>query len=186
MSQHAQPTVPPTVDPSQRKPTSIVVFGVLNIVFGALGCIMAPLGLIQFFADPQSNPIYEHVQGIGWYMAYSMVSAVLGIVLALALLAAGIGLLMDKPWGRLVSIGVAAANLVLLLIAIPVTLMVMLPLTTADDPAVQAGGYAGIASGSCGMCIGMIYPILLIVFMMRPAVKTWFAKQAGDELAPMA
>lgn len=180
MTQYTQTPMPPTFDPSDRKPTSVTVFGVLNIAFGALGCITAPLGLFQFFADPDSNPVYAHVQSMSWYMIYSVVSSGIGVVLSISLLAAGIALLMNMAWGRLLSIGVAGFNIVLLLIAIPITVMVMLPMAGSDDPALQAGAYGGIVGGSCGMCIGMIYPILLIIFMMRPAVKDWFAKQAND------
>jgi len=38
----------------------------------------------------------------------------------------------------------------------------------------DAGLIGGALAGTCGALIGLIYPILLLIFMNRQSVKNWF------------
>jgi hypothetical protein len=91
-----------------ERPKSIVVFGVLNIVFGALGLCGGLFAIaIQFgLTNPQGspNPALEIMQSNPLYELWMQIGLVLGFVATGALIAAGIGLLKNRPWARVTSV----------------------------------------------------------------------------------
>jgi len=80
------------VQPAQARPTSVTVFGTLNIVFGAMGLLAIPSGIIMMFARPRNMNLSEGVR------AWLMLSNVIGLARAVLLIVTGVGLLKLLSW----------------------------------------------------------------------------------------
>lgn len=175
------------------RPTAVTVFGVLNIIFGVLGLLCTPLMLLPLqsgSALQQGNPVAQAMTQPGLYRTYMMGSLGFGLVAAVALLAAGIGLLLLRPWGRALSIGYGIYAIVSGVIGMAVTWLYLI------QPMMQAAGQrqgpeaaaamGGAVGGLAGGCIGMVYPILLLVFMTRPGIVAAFEPWRNDTAPPPA
>jgi len=162
------------------RPTSVTVFGVLNIVFAAFGIVGMIFSVLLFLPQASSNnPVVQLIHDSPAYAAWLKFSMVLGVVVCVALLAAGIGLLKLKPWARTFSIGYGIYAIVMAIVGTVVNyfLLVRPMLEQAQqkhgpDAAAAIGGAIG---GTFGGCLGMVYPILLLVFMTRANVVAAFA-----------
>ena len=169
-----------------KRPTSVTVFGILNIVFAVFG-VLATLGSLVLFLPQMANsnnPVIKLIQDNPTYAAWMKFSIGLGVLVSLALLAAGIGLLKLKPWARMFSIGYAIYSLIM----IPVSMVVNFFLLTRpmlEQAHQQHGPEAASAIGAAvggmfGSCFGLIYPVLLLIFMLRANVKAAFIPAPPD------
>lgn len=163
---------------TQQRPTAILVFGVLHLVFGALG-ILGLLGsaAILFTVDP-SNPMYPILRDSEFYRVYLWASSAVGLLAIIALIAAGVGLLLSQNWARVLSIGYAVYAILAGLAGMVVSwLFVVSPLiakaSVASGPA-AAGAIGGAIGGMVGSVIGLIYPVAIIIFMTRRKVVAYF------------
>jgi hypothetical protein len=163
-----------------NRPTSVTVFGILNIVFAVFG-VLATLGSVALFLPQMtngSNPVIKLIHENATYATWLKLSIGLGLLVSVALLAAGIGLLQLKPWARIFSIGYAVYSLVM----IPASMLVNFFLLTRpllaqahQQHGPEAAGAIGAAIGGLfGSCFGLIYPVLLLIFMLRANVKAAF------------
>lgn len=94
----------------------VKILGILHIVFGALGILVA-LGLLILFgglagvigsaAQPEDRAAAAGVLGIIGAIAFFVV-----LILSLPGLIAGIGLLKFRPWARILGIVVSALDLI--------------------------------------------------------------------------
>jgi hypothetical protein len=69
-----------------KRPTSVTVFGVLNIVFGVFG-IIGMIGTIAVFAMPQvahNNPALQVMQDNPAYLSWMKLTIPLGLLSTLA------------------------------------------------------------------------------------------------------
>lgn len=162
-----------------QRPTSATVFGILNIVFAGLGIIgiIASIGLLLLASNSQ-NPVVKVMQESPGYTLWFKICIPLGFLSCGVLLAAGIGLLLVKPWSRLLSIGYAIYALGFGLVGgvvnfIFITRPLLEQAQNKGGPE-AAGAIGGAISGSIGGCFGMIYPILLLIFMFRPTIVAAF------------
>ena len=150
------------------------MFGILNIVFFVLGLCgtIIPLSVVFVQQNPNapSNPLIDLMQSSDAFKAFTVISAGLGLVGAIVLCFAGIGLLMMRNWGRLLSVYYAIYSIVTGLVAVAVSAyLIWLPLIQrAKGPAEVGGAVGGVTVGAGGTCVGMLYPIVLLVFMCRP------------------
>jgi len=96
-----------------QRPTSVTVFGILNIVFAAFG-LFGMIAFIALFYLPvgANNPVIKLIHENPAYAAWLKVCIPLGLLSCAALLAAGIGLLRLKSWARTLSIAYAIYALV--------------------------------------------------------------------------
>ncbi len=162
----------PTGNP---KPTSVTVFGVLNIAFGLMGLCGVAFSSVIFFIPADAagpNPILQLMEEYPLYRTFMMVSVGLGLIATLVLIVAGIGLMQFKAYGRLLSLGYAFYAIVSGLVGTVVNFVfVVMPLMEklGDGPE-AAGAMGGMIGGTIGGLIGLIYPGLLIYFMTRPNV----------------
>ena len=91
-----------------HRPTSVTVFGILNIVFAAFSMIGIVATIVMFTTmDATRNPVVKIMQNSPAYAAWMKLSLALGLAATAVKLTAGIGLLRMKPWARLLSIGFA-------------------------------------------------------------------------------
>jgi hypothetical protein len=167
-----------------QRPTSVTVFGVLNIVFGALGFFAMMFTVIVFILPlpTANNPVLEIMRNSPGYTVWMKLAVPLGFLATGVSIAAGAGLLKLKSWGRTLSIGYAIYSIVACLLgAVLNYIFIMQPLMerasqkSGPEAAALIGGAIG---GTFGSCFGMIYPVLLLIFMLRPNVVAAFRPPA--------
>jgi hypothetical protein len=107
---------------------------------------------------------------------------VLGCLASLALLVGGIGLLLVKAWGRTLSIGYAWYAIVSVVAGMLVNWLYLVQPMLAQGEAGglgQAAAIGGAVGGMIGGCFSVIYPVVLLIFMYRPAVRAAVAPPQG-------
>ncbi len=173
-----------------QRPTVVTVFGVLNIIFGSLGLLCAPFGLLwtlkpdMFPRGPGPDPVRDIMAQSPELRNWLIAMTVVGMVAATFLLAAGIGLLQMKSWGRTISLVYGIYGIISALANMAVQyFLLIVPLMEKGrgQPEVMAGAVGGAIGGLLGGCFGMIYPILLLCFMNLGSVTRAF-QQAGEPL----
>lgn len=161
-----------------NRPTTVTVFAILNLIFGGIGLACSPLGLLVLVA-PQGgapNPAVDALHYSLIYKAWYIGIIVLGTVAAAALIASGVGLWKQAGWGRKLAIGYAvyaigAGILGQVMNAIYVYRPSLQILEfEGGNPEVVGGLIGGLIGGICGSCIGLLYPLILLFFMMRREV----------------
>jgi hypothetical protein len=108
------------------------------------------------------------------YRTWILVMGLAGMVVAVLLIVAGIGLLQCRPWGRKISIGYAIYTIVVSLLGSVIS-GVMMSQSFSEMAGGDAGGMGiaaigGLGGAIGGACVSLIYPIVLLVFMFRPSV----------------
>ncbi|MCS6862293.1 MAG: hypothetical protein NZT92_18470 [Abditibacteriales bacterium] len=165
-----------------QRPTSVTVFGILNIVFGAMGVICMPFSFLMLLI-PQPpgappNPVIDLMTRTPFLRTWTIGVGVLGTIAAIVLIVAGIGLLTMQAWGRLTSIGCAVYQIVSGIVGMVVNYIFLIgPLmeqVRQSGGPEAAGAIGGALGGTIGGCIGLIYPLLLLIFMTRPSVVQAF------------
>ena len=155
-----------------RRPAVVTVFGILNIVFAALALSCMPFTLL-FLLMPERLGIFgvamlEVREGAPAYHAWLVASNVLGILAAVVLLFAGIGLLKMKSWGRSVSIGYAIFDMLRSGAGLVFTYAyVVAPVMREENQSPFAA--AEMMSDLAGGCIALIYPVVLLSFLAYPS-----------------
>jgi len=152
------------------RPTAVTVFGVLNIVFGGMGLMCTPLAVVaQFLPQPPDAPQVTFPPAM---QVYSMFSFGLNVLMAAVLLAAGIGLLKQRRWGRQVSYAYGWFSVIWGVIGMAFVLVMLggsFGNTGTSGPESMAAT-SGLVGGMCLGLLGLVYPILLIVYMKKPHV----------------
>lgn len=148
-----------------RKPTAVTVFGVLNIVFGALGLLCSPIGIVGIMMPQPGGPVYSAAMKV-----FMLFSSGLGLVMAAVLLAAGIGLLNLKQWARQTSYFYGWFAVIWGVLGTVITLVMMISALSGASGEAAAGMMGGVIGGACGGIIGLIYPIFLIIYMRKPEI----------------
>jgi hypothetical protein len=177
-SNQVQPQVPSTLryegqaPQAIEKPTSVMVFGILNIVFGALGLICTPFSILMIlfagrFAAMNQAPVMEYAPV---YKMILLVSSVVGIGFSAWLLALGIGLVKMKGWGRRGSVIYSIIVIVWGIVGVALNILAL----HFGWMTVPEGGLPGYIGGMCGGVVGMVYPVLLLIFMSTSKVKRAF------------
>ena len=169
-----------------RRPASVTVFGVLNFVFAALGVIglMASFALLGLPAS-SNNPVIHFIHESTRYAIWLKLCIALGMLSCALLLAAGFGLLSLKPWARRLSIAYAIYAIVFCLGGMLINLIFMVQ--PMIGPAGQQRAFAtvwavgGPISGTIGGFFWLIYPLLLLAFMLRPKVAAAFRPPAPSQ-----
>lgn len=160
----------------RERPVSVMVFGILNIGFALLGMVGA---LVSVFVlsrvHTHSNPFLDQMHNNPLYQTWMSISMPLGGIVSVALLAAGIGLLMLQNWARIVSIVYGIYSIVAGLIGLGVTFSVFMSIfSQSNNPSMKGTMIAVMFGGVFGGAIGLAYPVLLLIFMTRPRVIAAF------------
>jgi hypothetical protein len=143
----------------------VTVFGILNIIFGAMGVLCTPFSLLFLFVVPQ---------GIHYappYKVWLVASSVLGIGFAIWQLVVGIGLLKLKRWARQGAIIYAGIAIGWCLIGTAINLITLATGGMHMPREMLPGFLIGTVAGGV---FGLVYPILLLVFMLKSNVRAAF------------
>jgi hypothetical protein len=152
--------------PGAERPTAVTVFGILNIVFGALGLLSMPCALFFMFAMP--GKVMNPTRAV---KAWLLFSSLIGFAAAILLIITGIGLLNLKAWARKCAIGYGWFAVIWGVLGTIINIVLMTSGAYGYSQQAQPGAMSGMIGGTIGGLFGLIYPILLIVFMHRPNVK---------------
>ena len=172
---------------TMRRPAAVTVFGVLNIIFGALKLIAAPAWILALVfrerwlallpqGEPQVEP-FRNMMTDANFLATTYLMTGVGIVSAAVLLASGIGLLRLRPWARYAAIGWGVYDCLATAIGTIVSYHLF-----AGPMFESMGGplAAELAVEMMGTSISLLHPALLIVFMFMPSVKAAFEPGWGE------
>ena len=173
-----------------QRPTSVTVFGILNLVFGGFGLLITAVQAIALFlVNPQPGQVDPMLDANSLWGMWTRVSIVLSVAMVTLLILSGIGLLTWRPWGRSLAIGYAVFGIVVGIVSI------LMPLSLFAQPAFEdlkarggpeaVGMMAGVVGGAMvGGCIRLIYPALLWYYMTRPRVIAAFSGLPLETLQP--
>lgn len=151
----------PPSPPGPEVPVSVKVFSILNMVFGGLGLLCAPIGFL-------ATPMALRSLGAGGLMRVWMVfSNIWGVIGAALLLASGIGLWKLKAWARKLAIVYAVVASVMGLVGMAVLLMSLGGEGGPRGPEM----IGGLVGGAVGTLVGLAYNGLLIFFLSRRTAK---------------
>jgi hypothetical protein len=154
-----------------EKPTSVMIFGVLNIVIGCWQLVRILPGSYKILVWTCQNLGAVRASGI-----WALLLIAVGIGLLIWLLVLGIGLLMFRKWSRRGSVMYAWIQIVLAVITLG-ALFVSLFINWTSLPKERLGAF--IVGISTGLVSSLIYPILLLLFMQTEKVKRAFAAIGG-------
>ena len=143
-----------------ERPPSVTVFGILSIIFGGFGLLCTPFALIGAFTSVKG--FHE----AAWYKGWLVVCSGANVGGAIWLLAIGIGLLGLRRWARSGTVAYAWFIIVLKIL----DLMAGVVAVASGGLSMPSQAMPAYIGGLFGGLIGLIYPILLLVFMTKPHV----------------
>ena len=147
------------------KPAAVTVFGVLNIVFGVLGLLISSLIIFGMMTADETRRL------VSSYKIFLLVMNVVAFGFSVWLSVLGIGLLGLAKWARRGSIIYACLGILLSVIETGVNVLVL----SLNWITVPKEGLPGFIGGMCGGFVGgLIYPVLLLIFMQTAKVKQAF------------
>ena len=162
-----------------QRPASVTAFGILNIVFAVFG-VFGLFATIAMFSitDTSSNPVVKIMRESPAYAAWLKLTIPVGLLTCGILLAAGIGLLRMAAWGRKLSIGYAIYAVVFGTVGLAMNIIYvfrpMLEESAQKQGPEAAGAIGGALGGIIGAGFGLIYPILLLIFMTHSGIVAAF------------
>ena len=176
------------------RPTAVTVLAIIGIIFGGLGVLCKPLGVVALFIpQPGPNPMLDMQRSM---MVWNVANAVVGTLVSVLLLASSIGSLSLKPWARKGMLAYAGLALVLTVVGGVVTMIWIMPKmqeaqrqmlaqqSARGAPAPPPGMMniiqtAGNAGAVIGLVLALIFPLVLMYFYTRPEVKAAFGEADG-------
>lgn len=189
------PPVPPppgAYGAAPSKPTSITVLSILAIVWGGLGMLCGVVGTIGMLAavaggrigsgTGSRQVIVHHDPGQAVTM-YQEIAPIIGLAMAVILLAVGIGGLMLRPWARRMAMPWSIIEITWACVA------VYFAMNSVDMSAIGAGRQQmnpeamriGFISGAVGVgLLSCILPACFLIFWNRPHVKAAFEGQISS------
>jgi hypothetical protein len=181
-----------------QRPVAVTIFGILNIGFGAMGLLGAFMsGMFEnmgaMASNPQLNSIVAFMETLHkdpGYILWQKISMPLEIAACLILMAAGVGLLRLKSWGRLTSIGYAVYKILFSIIVVFVLYHALHGLL--EETLRQASGPVRAALmvgtplvGGVALVLSLAYPALLLFFLTRPKIVAAFAPRDLVTTSPL-
>ena len=171
-----------------HRPTSVTVFGILNIVKAGYGIFVAITSAALFLLAPADSNIQviKMLHENPAYAAWVEFIIPLGLLGCIVLIIAGIGLLCLKSWARRLSIAYAIYAICTGILATAVNSIFMIQpfFKNQQDPQAAATAMAGLIGGGISVCLGLIYASLLLLFMLRPTVVAAFHPPAQPRMTP--
>jgi hypothetical protein len=169
-----------------QRPISVTVFAILTFVFAVFGAIglIASFALFSLPAD-SNNPIIAFIHKCPGYAVWMKICIPAALLICAALLTVGIGMLFLKPWARPLAIAYAIYAIAFTFFGMALNLIFMAqPMLEQarqqrEFETIMAIG--GPVSGTIGGLFWLMFPIVLLVFMLRPKVAATFRPPASPQ-----
>ena len=173
--------------PPANRPWMVPVLGAINVFVGVLLLFM----IAGNFLIPDETPpaIAADPVMLSLYKVWNIVDPIFGYLTASLWFAAGIGLMLWKPWARRVTVVVAILQLISFVVGIPAMIAFVIQPLIADAP--EAAGPDETAQTiyllfmavffSVAILIGLVYLIAVLVYLARPRIIAAFQQ---DEVPP--
>jgi hypothetical protein len=163
------------------------------VIFGAYGALAGIWALVViFFGNPMlklmgnSPQVQIQTDMQSEMMPYTIFGTVLSIILTILIINAGVLLLKKRKnalkWSNIyayASIGMKIINLLISIVWIAPMTKEMMSTVSAGSAGGTFGAFGPvmIISMVVGFLVTLIYPVLTLVLLNRPPIKTWFANQ---------
>jgi len=183
-----------------KRPTSVTVIAILHFVFGGLGLLMdtctgamlAAGGTGMFARAGQAGRPQELLQDMTRYVEENTPAAqaaqygelAVDLVISILMIISGVGLLQMRSWGRALSIVYAVLSILLKLVIAVYAVAFRIPAVNEfisqhpnlkpDEALVLSYGKLGAVAGPIFDVLFMIYPIVVLVIMLRPSIAAAF------------
>lgn len=170
-----------------KRPASVTVFGILNILFGGLSILGALFSLVVIFTNGgKDNPVFALMETSAFYSTWMRLSVILSVIASVVVMASGVGLLNMRRWARTAAVGYSLYTIVMVLLGgIMGWFYVYSPLLdeigAVRDGAEKGVLMGGLVGGLLGGCFGLIYPVALLYFMTRPGLVAAFEDTSVPE-----
>ncbi len=140
------------MQPKPKRPTGVTVLAILEILGGLAGLVggAALIGVAALVSSSNFATLYPQLAGIGSVSTLLYALGALALIFGILGLVLGIGFLGGKGWAWTLGIVVGILNIVV--------------------------SIAETAIGFSSNIIGIIFPIIIIYYLMRPHVKAFFGK----------
>jgi hypothetical protein len=184
--------------PSDKRPTSLTVVGIVGIIFGALGvlCLLGSIGMTFSSMGAANAAMMSQTD-----MIIGVFNAFVGLILSTFVIIGSIGVLNLRPWSRVMMIVTEAVDLIFQLFkfivgivyAIPkqLDMMVNHPPPQWNAEQVQAmqskmGLIKAFSYGVVVICflIPAAYAIVVLIVMNRPKAKAALSEPTIPEPSP--
>lgn len=166
-----EPVILPPQTVEVGKPTSVTVFGILNCVFGGMGILCMPCAIYGSMITGEVTQIEATVFSTVW----GIISFAVSFIFSIWELTVGIGLLKFAPWSRRGAVMYSAVIIIWVIFGNGLNILAL----SMGWITMPEGGIGVQVLGICMGFIGLIYPILLLIFMQTSKVKQAFAAIGG-------
>ncbi len=175
------------------QPQTVQVFGIMHVIFGGFGVLMVAWNsVLLIFGNPlvklmgHSPQLKIQTSLESEMRPYTLLGLLIMILLTTLILIAGVLLLKKRKNALKWSNYYAWSSIATKLINLVISIVVILPMTKKimSTVAPPSPGTAFVAMGSMMIvsvvvvfAISLIYPVLSLILLNRPFVKTWLANQ---------
>lgn len=177
--------------PPRKASGGVIALGVISIIYSisfrlccGVGSLLSSLFATAFAGFLATLPEMDKTQmmplemmSTGPMRAYSIINGFVLLILGIMLLAGGIGLLKLRPWGRNLSLGVAAAEIVWVLISFAINVFFVYPLMAemmGEELPQEPQMIMNVVSGIFSALMSLVYPIVLLVMLNIKSIKEQF------------
>jgi hypothetical protein len=176
------------------RPTALTVVAVIGIVLASLGLVCnGANGILNLVASTGTTLGANQPQVPAWVHASQALEAFVGLLLDIAWIVVGIGLLRLSPWARGLAMAVGVTHIIWLLITTGFNLAVVAPImkqsmeqmpAPANSPGNTQAFQRGFAMGAAylgpifALVFGLILPVMMLITVTRPGIKAALSEPA--------
>lgn len=178
----------PSSSPHMQRPDAVSVIGILNIVFGvyALFSVFTTSSTLAI-TGKSKNPIVKIMHEHPAYATWVKCTIPLGLLSFALLLSTGVGLLCLGEWARKLSIAYGIYAILFDIAVAIINFVFVLPPGIPGPSHTDGGGNPALVAAVIaimGGVFGLIYPVVLIVFMTRREIAAAFRPPAEPSVRP--
>lgn len=175
--------------PASGRLTGVTVLAILSILFGITGIFGLLVSAAMMFAPDlgvAAGPLVEKINQDGAYRAFYLITLLIGIAFTVVLFVGGILLWKMSKLGPKMLIAYAIYAIVSGIVINVINIFwIFVPfMNEAESSEEIAIVVMSIVGGVVGGLIGLIFPIAILIYFSRPAVKaniaTWGSKDSSN------
>lgn len=168
------------------RPTGVTVLAILSILFGVIGIVGLLVSAAMMFAPlgVAVDPLVKKINQDGGYRVFYLATLLIGIAFTVVLFVGGILLWkMSKLGPKMLVVYAIYAIISGVVINLVNIFWIFLPILDSSQSSEEiAIVVMSIFGGVVGGLVGLIFPIAILIYFLRPAVKahiaTWGSKNS--------